>query len=122
MNEEGVREVSDLASRLTYGSERFVANQPEIGQTMLDVLKERFACEELVNEHEYNKLFTPYASIKPLKPEYRHQFEWPLRPEFLSELQSELAKLKEDRLHWMGRQPQSDTPEFKLYEELATEP
>ncbi len=38
LNEEGVREVSDLASRLTYGSERFVANQSEIGQKMLDVL------------------------------------------------------------------------------------
>ena len=44
MNQEGVREVSDLASRLTYGSERVVANQPVIGQKMLDVLEKKFAC------------------------------------------------------------------------------
>ena len=64
----------------------------------------------LFNDGEYYKLFTPFAVIKPLKQEFRQQFDWPLSTEFFSMLRRTKDELASERQKYLSGQPQSNTP------------
>jgi len=66
-------------------------------------------------------MFTPFAAIKALKPIFQLDFEWPMRPETLTDLVKEMATVREARRRFAEKQPQSNTPDSSSFEIPATE-